>query len=674
MDCPHIVDNVALGKDSIKAAKSSTISVVPAAGRPSSPVICLPTAPGIVPPTADKPPVDPVASPAPSAAPSAAAVTHVAVCTASSSPTVPSRHWKCAECSISKDNWMCLQCGVVLCGRYDNGHALKHSNTNQNHNICMNISNQSVYCYKCDEFVINDTIENALEEIRQELKEGNGDQLDTISETSSTLEEISSSKSIQETASTSSSSDSGWEEPAPIPALPIPAPAAVSSITVSARKLRPRKRTISSDSNNENGASTAKRKSMRRVVGLRNLGNTCFMNSVLQSLSNIQEFSCYFNTMPALETKHKQKAYHSRSMKETLDDVFVVEELRKVLLNLSQGGDGSKGAISPECLFLVIWKVVPQFRGHRQHDAHEFLRYMLDRLHTELQQVSFPMDLGGQKPGESKNPYNVSGLSHLQAKGRHSIVTNVFGGVLQSEVRCLICGMESKKHDPFLDLSLDIPEKYYSKDHSAESGSSGGDAANGSGSAPVCHISDCLQSFTEVEELAETELYYCNSCKCKQKSTKRFWIRRLPNVLCLHIKRFRWNNFYRTKIDLRIAFPINALDMSQFVLNNGPETRRSNSSCNIYDLAAVIVHHGNGSSCGHYTSFAINNGVWMHFNDHTVKEVSSSAVAECKPYILFYIKRDPTNANRPSTTLTTTTNTAAVANTSGGTATANQSS
>lgn len=97
-----------------------------------------------------------------------------------------------------------------------------------------------------------------------------------------------------------------------------------------------------------------------------------------------------------------------------------------------------------------------------------------------------------------------------------------------------------------------------------------------------------------METLAETELYYCNSCKCKQKSTKRFWIRRLPNVLCLHIKRFRWNNFFRTKIDLKISFPINALDMSQFVLNNGPETRRSNSSCNVYDLAAVIVHHGNG--------------------------------------------------------------------------------
>ncbi|XP_055596056.1 ubiquitin carboxyl-terminal hydrolase 3-like [Uranotaenia lowii] len=619
MDCPHIGDNVVLRKEAVKSIKQNLCG---------GSLVTTPDSAGTLP-------------------------------VAASSPTSFAKLWKCSECS-GKDNWLCLQCGSVLCGRYESAHALKHS-SKQNHNICINTVNLSVYCYKCDEFVVNDTADNMIDEIRQELKDGDAD---SVSETSSTMEEISSSKSTPESASGSTtSSDSGWEEPTTPTTTTSGAGSSVvfgSAAGSASRKLRPRKRTISSDSNNENGQN-GKRKSAagRRVVGLRNLGNTCFMNSVLQSLSNIQEFSTYFNAMPSLDTqKGKQKAYHSRSMKENLDDVFVVEELRKVLLNLSQGGDGSKGAISPECLFLVIWKVVPQFRGHRQHDAHEFLRYMLDRLHMELQQVSIPVDISSSstsssgvgntnsphKSGEvvKTNPYNVHPLSHLHTKGRNSIVTNVFGGVLQSEVRCLVCGMESKKHDPFLDLSLDIPEKYYSKEpvEGIEKDKDG---------TPVCHISDCLASFTAVEELAETELYYCNSCKCKQKSTKRFWVRRLPNVLCLHIKRFRWNNFYRTKIDLRITFPINALDMSQYVLQNGPETRRSNSSCNIYDLAAVIVHHGNGSSCGHYTSYAINNGVWMHFNDHSVKEVSTEAVADCKPYILFYIKRDPSNVSRLGT-------------------------
>lgn len=44
-------------------------------------------------------------------------------------------------------------------------------------------------------------------------------------------------------------------------------------------------------------------------------------------------------------------------------------------------------------------------------------------------------------------------------------------------------------------------------------------------------FSDCLQSFTELEELEESELYMCSTCKKKQRSTKKFWIRRLPNVI-----------------------------------------------------------------------------------------------------------------------------------------------
>ena len=60
----------------------------------------------------------------------------------------------------------------------------------------------------------------------------------------------------------------------------------------------------------------------------------------------------------------------------------------------------------------------------------------------------------------------------------------------------------------------------------------------------------------------------CQNCKKKQKSTKRFWIRRLPNVLCLHLKRFRWNNYLRTKLDTFVEFPLRGLDMSQYVLSN----------------------------------------------------------------------------------------------------------
>lgn len=65
-------------------------------------------------------------------------------------------------------------------------------------------------------------------------------------------------------------------------------------------------------------------------------------------------------------------------------------------------------------------------------------------------------------------------------------------------------------------------------------------------------------------------------------------------MLCLHLKRFRWNNCFRQKIDTSIMFPVTALDMSQYVLSSPHETRRSGAGSTLYDLAAVIVHHGTG--------------------------------------------------------------------------------
>jgi ubiquitin carboxyl-terminal hydrolase 3 len=106
------------------------------------------------------------------------------------------------------------------------------------------------------------------------------------------------------------------------------------------------------------------------------------------------------------------------------------------------------------------------------------MRYLLDRLHTEL------MTLIPCTPVVRPNsPYVGSPL------GKSSVVTAIFGGILQSEVNCLICSMESKKHDPFLgalfsfpcftltvyfflspDLSLDIPTKFTAKSPNPKNG------------------------------------------------------------------------------------------------------------------------------------------------------------------------------------------------------------
>uniref|UniRef100_A0A3Q3B725 Ubiquitin carboxyl-terminal hydrolase n=1 Tax=Kryptolebias marmoratus TaxID=37003 RepID=A0A3Q3B725_KRYMA len=375
------------------------------------------------------------------------------------------------------------------------------------------------------------------------------------------------------------------------------------------------------------------------ATGLRNLGNTCFMNAILQSLSNIEQFSCYFKELPAVALRSGKTAgrrmYHTRSQGD--NSVSLVEEFRKTLCSLWQG---NQTAFSPDSLFYTIWKIMPSFRGYQQQDAHEFMRYLLDHLHRELQYSRN----GASHPVPPQDGGRISNAeSKCFINGPASVVTSIFGGVLQNEVNCLICGTESRKFDPFLDLSLDIPSQFRQKRSKDQE------------PGPTCTLRDCLRSFTDLEELDETELYYCHKCKKRQKSTKKFWIQKLPKVLCLHLKRFHWTAFLRNKVDTYVEFPLKDLDMRGYLLE--PENSLP-GSC-LYDLVAVVVHHGSGVGSGHYTAYGSHEGRWYHFNDSTVTLTSEDTVRKAKAYILFYVERtgqvdvdkiaaDSTAANAPN--------------------------
>ena len=62
-------------------------------------------------------------------------------------------------------------------------------------------------------------------------------------------------------------------------------------------------------------------------------------------------------------------------------------------------------------------------------------------------------------------------------------------------------------------------------------------------------------------------------------------------VLCIHLKRFRFTSFVRTKLNTSVSFPLHSLDMSPYTTNPKASAKRGRA---IYDLAAVVVHHGSG--------------------------------------------------------------------------------
>lgn len=111
----------------------------------------------------------------------------------------------------------------------------------------------------------------------------------------------------------------------------------------------------------------------------------------------------------------------------------------------------------------------------------------------------------------------------------------------------------------------------------------------------------------------------------------------LPEMLCVHLKRFRHDLSYSSKISSPVHFPLVGLDMRPYLY------KQCKSKISTYDLTAVICHLGVSYGSGHYTSFAKHeiSGKWFKYDDELVTEVSPEMVQNCEAYVLFYRKSDP---------------------------------
>lgn len=245
-----------------------------------------------------------------------------------------------------------------------------------------------------------------------------------------------------------------------------------------------------------------------------------------------------------------------------------------------------------------------------------------------------------------------SGRKKKQTKYR-SIVSDVFDGKILSSVQCLTCDRVSSTKETFQDLSLPIPNReYLGVLHASQSTTSKGamstctDVYSNQGWlswvldwmkswfwGPTVSLQDCLSAFFSADELKGDNMYSCEKCKKLRNGIKYSKVLYLPEILCIHLKRFRHEVMFSSKIGSYVSFPLEDLDLQPFLHKDCPSTVTT------YDLVAVICHHGTAGG-GHYTSYALNciNDQWYEFDDQYVTEVDPQTVANCEAYVLFYRK------------------------------------
>eukprot|EP01102_Stenamoeba_stenopodia_P008888 TRINITY_DN2601_c0_g1_i2.p1 TRINITY_DN2601_c0_g1~~TRINITY_DN2601_c0_g1_i2.p1 ORF type:complete len:664 (-),score=199.63 TRINITY_DN2601_c0_g1_i2:26-1813(-) len=360
--------------------------------------------------------------------------------------------------------------------------------------------------------------------------------------------------------------------------------------------------------------------------GLVNKGNTCFLNSILQSLIACEPFYnmlFYLQnrklpaSMPTLDSfleflknyetitpQQKTVSIFDRTPLYPSDFEAMLIEFDKTTRSLSES---LKAATLSSSSSAAVYQ-------QKQEDAQEFMCYILNKLHDEMLRVSKT----SKKASKEKEDIHIEEWAEVGKKNKtNSVVemeyvdtpiTRLFGIYLRSFVKKK-GAKASVNVEPSLCLSLDIEPSF------------------------VRSVEDALEFFMSPERL---EGVTCSKTELEVQASKQMTIEKLPRILILQLKRFSYSlSAAGRKIEKFVSFP-KSLNLSAYL--SAGKGSSTTESCT-YSLRSVISHHGGSLSNGHYTCDVLQpNGDWLEFDDNIIQRVPLKSVQNRQAYLLLYCR------------------------------------
>ena len=346
-------------------------------------------------------------------------------------------------------------------------------------------------------------------------------------------------------------------------------------------------------------------KFQKNYNGLQNLGNTCYMNSVIQCLRNNLDLANYFLSKEFKNTILQKK-----------QSLLTIAWYNLNVKLWNQNSSKKNDTVKPIDFFNVFQKVSNSldrtvFLGFNQNDAEEFMLFLLDSIHESLSYKDLEFKLNGTCKNKfdqvQKEFYNYL-QKYLSFEGI-SIIKGLFCGFQLSQITNSVSDKVSNCFEPFLYLNLEIPNQSKS-------------------------IYDCLDHYCQYTVL---ENYKDEEKKLPESTVFKKHVKfiSLPEHFIIVLKRFKNVQHQLIKNNSLIDFPF-ILDMSKYTFGYIHE---NNSNYN-YDLKSIVYHTGNINS-GHYYSVVKQKDVWTVFNDSTTGNINSKNISDIvsnNAYILFYKK------------------------------------
>ena len=338
-------------------------------------------------------------------------------------------------------------------------------------------------------------------------------------------------------------------------------------------------------------------------MGLENIFLTCYMNSSLQSLVNVDKLSNYFSKTDFDE------------FKQILSFAY-----KKVVLNLLRLAPESQNltVYKPQEFFGMTQAISPLFR-EMAGDANDLINFFLEQIHTELNKYMINENVFAnyyvQNAGNNIKFYNLNAAITDYYNKNNSIISNLFYFITKSKTQCLNCNRINYNFQFYRTLVFPLEDIRQKKSQEFNT------------YLDSISLMDGFDHFQRQVPLVNENMMYCNNCQGKTNGLQYDSLYSSPEYLIINLNRGK-GKIYNIKVYLE-----------EFIdLNNYVESKVYN---NKYRLISIIKHFGQSGTAGHYIAFCYveREGDWFKFNDALVERSSFKEGADINngdSYVLIY--------------------------------------